>query len=309
MKRLNAGEPFVLNVYVEDLRDAPTGIFSAYVDVLYDDQLVSVAGDVEFGSEFPNDTRVKLDQPGVLSQLGAFAGLETTGDGELLLASVTLTADSPGALEFRTELAEPSPVHDLLLYGRDEPVAAKNVIHPTATVEVVSSVWQNPGDALDVNQDGLTTPNDALIVINQLNDGGARPLTDDDRPDRPLSTTMEILAPEGEAPVGQAAAYLDVNGDRLLTPMDALMIINRLNVQSEGESDLLVPQLPVVSGTDVELAGTSGTEDSTHSHDVCMAEPIDWTERVSPPTIDQPIGPWDPSALDQGQGLDDHFRS
>ena len=81
------------------------------------------------------------------------------------------------------------------------------------------SVNHNPYIAQDVNMDFVVSPMDALLVINALNQGGARSFG------------------EGENSA-QLTALLDVNGDNMLTAMDALSVINRLN--GEGE-DPLVP--------------------------------------------------------------------
>ncbi len=74
--------------------------------------------------------------------------------------------------------------------------------------------WQNKHWALDVNDDGLLTPLDVLLVINALNRIGAAPL------DRP--------------PLAGSTNFVDVNGDRYLSPIDALILINALNRQSRS---------------------------------------------------------------------------
>lgn len=84
------------------------------------------------------------------------------------------------------------------------------------TVVIDTAPWQNPVDALDVDQDGEVIPLDALLVINELNDIGAHD-----------------LAP----PAGPTAPppFFDVNGDAHVSPLDALLVINFLNGQT-GEN-------------------------------------------------------------------------
>jgi hypothetical protein len=65
----------------------------------------------------------------------------------------------------------------------------------------------NPRDPADVNNDGLVTPQDALVMINDMNQDGAR--------------TLGQWVP--------GSLYLDVNGDEEFTPADILAVINRLN--------------------------------------------------------------------------------
>jgi len=85
-------------------------------------------------------------------------------------------------------------------------------------IEILDTSWHNTSDPADVNGDGVISPIDALQVINELNEDGARPLP-------PPS--------QGSAP----PPYVDVSGDGLVSPVDALIVINRLNgVAGEGEA-------------------------------------------------------------------------
>jgi hypothetical protein len=78
-------------------------------------------------------------------------------------------------------------------------------------------VWTNPADEHDVNGDSDVAPNDALIIINQLNAAGSHPL--------PQSVVRQVSANDG-------TYFVDVNGDGRLSPIDALRVINRLNALS-----------------------------------------------------------------------------
>ncbi len=72
------------------------------------------------------------------------------------------------------------------------------------------SPWQNPCNPLDVNNDQIVTPNDALLPINRINAGRGGVL-----PDPPVDS-----APP---------PYHDVDGDGQLVPNDVLRVINALN--------------------------------------------------------------------------------
>lgn len=82
---------------------------------------------------------------------------------------------------------------------------------------MLNADWHNRSSPLDVNNDWLLTPMDALLVINRLNSDGAEVL-----PVR--SNTLDF--------------YYDVNGDKLSSPMDVLLIINQLN---QGGSRIVIP--------------------------------------------------------------------
>ncbi len=78
-----------------------------------------------------------------------------------------------------------------------------------ATVQVtVGSAWRNPVLNLDVNDDGVVSPIEALLVINYLNTGLPTDLP-----------TTGIVAPP----------YYDPSGDEKVSAIDALLIINYLN--------------------------------------------------------------------------------
>jgi len=70
-----------------------------------------------------------------------------------------------------------------------------------------SGSMTNSFNALDVNNDGVISPIDALLVINQINSGKQT----------------------AHAAVSSTGPYFDVNGDKSVTPIDALMVINYLN--------------------------------------------------------------------------------
>jgi len=87
----------------------------------------------------------------------------------------------------------------------------------TFTVQGITD-WQNPTEALDVSGNNVIAPEDAMAIINTLNDQGSRDLG-----------TL----------VGQPSFWYDVNGDGFVTPGDVLRIVNRLNNSSRGEGEFV----------------------------------------------------------------------
>ena len=73
---------------------------------------------------------------------------------------------------------------------------------------IVLTGWTNFYDAMDVNNDGLHSAVDALLIVNRLNEGQGGDL-------------------EGQA-VGNDP-LLDVDRDNRLSPTDALIVVNSLN--------------------------------------------------------------------------------
>ena len=99
----------------------------------------------------------------------------------------------------------------------------------------------NSLNSRDVNHDNRVTPIDALLVINHL-----------------MSTGTQIATNSGASPQTSTTgadsttkpAYLDVNGDNIVSPIDALYVINLLAVE----------KLVQISVTPTNLAGTVITE-------------------------------------------------
>ena len=56
-----------------------------------------------------------------------------------------------------------------------------------------------------------------LLVVNDLNVNGPR----------------QLLQAEGESPVPEVSKFVDVNGDRFISPIDALRVVNVLNAEGE----------------------------------------------------------------------------
>lgn len=97
----------------------------------------------------------------------------------------------------------------------------------------VGSTWQNPQNQYDVDGADGVTPLDVLLVINEINEHGARNLSEANF---------------------QAPPFVDVNGDGFCTALDALLIINLINSRDAGEGeaseDALAIQSPNWSTTD-----------------------------------------------------------
>lgn len=96
--------------------------------------------------------------------------------------------------------------------------------------EAAQSAWHNQLMPEDVDRNEQVTPADALVVINDLNARGARLL----------------VAAEAEA--SSASSHLiDVNGDQYVSSHDVLRIVNALNAEAEGGSNVLIEKADVAA--------------------------------------------------------------
>lgn len=126
----------------------------------------------------------------------------------------------------------------------------------TLTVLANPAPWQNPDDPLDVNPDTFVVPQDALFIINELNEVGSHAL----------------LPPiEGEEP---PPPFFDVDGDNFVAPIDALLIINHLNALSgsEGEGEPPTDPLDGDSASSAFAAAAVSLDDSPPARTNSVAE-------------------------------------
>ncbi|MCA9196217.1 MAG: S8 family serine peptidase [Planctomycetales bacterium] len=235
LTHVQPSDNFTLNVYVQDIRSNPRGLFAAYVDVTYDSQLAVATGPLQHAALFGNVVSGSTNGNGVLDEVGGTNGVQPQGSELTRLVSIPMRATSAGMLRFGTNAADDLPTHQTLVFGSNSPVDSANIAFGAFDLRIASLTnSQNPGD---VNGDGEVTPLDALLVINELNGAGSRQLARD--------IDLALLP----------AAMVDVNGDQYLSPIDALSIINQLNSSAEGEPDVLVPRsTSVVANSDVAAA-------------------------------------------------------
>ena len=132
------GQDFKLEVLVDDFRNdrgdtrAQPGVFAAYMDLLYNLQLVSTtipgAGstlnfDADFFNSYVNGLSGDATIPGIIDEFGAFNSTGNNADpgtmnfpNEVRLASITFTARSPGVARFSPDPADTAPANDTLLF-------------------------------------------------------------------------------------------------------------------------------------------------------------------------------------------------
>mgnify|MGYP000909214944 FL=1 len=150
---VSLGETFVLNVYAADLRPAGTGVFSAYLDVIYDQAGLAATGPIQFGADFPNVRTGSTASAGLLDEAGAVATATAPAAAEALLLQVALTATASGQFSIAAEPADLSPAGQVTLYGIDGPIPAENIEYGTIQVTVIRE--DSDGDGVrDFEEDG-----------------------------------------------------------------------------------------------------------------------------------------------------------
>jgi hypothetical protein len=119
--------------------------------------------------------------------------------------------------------------------------------------------WHNADYPRDVNGDHRVSPIDALIVINSLLVNGSQQV-----PSGGVTPLAATSSSTGSSTSGSATkAFLDVNGDNMVSPIDAMQVINLLLVEKVIEISVTPTDLfgtpittPILVGTDFLLQAT-----------------------------------------------------
>lgn len=239
INRISVGGDFLVNVYVQDLREVPEGVFSAYFDMVFEN-LVSVSGNFsnfQFSSDYPT-ARNGVPGAGMIDELGATDGANASViDPIELLVTIPFKANATGLVTFTGNVADNLPQNETSLFGEPTRVADADITFGFDTLQIDAAnatSFTNAADIYDVNEDGKVNPLDALIVINDLSRNGYRRLTSNNA----------------------GHMMLDVNGDGFVAPMDALLVINQLSRQQGNRA----PAGIVVTSDELDLsAATSRT--------------------------------------------------
>lgn len=107
-----AGQQFKVQVIVKDLRTgtaipaSPTGVYSAYLDLLYDPAIIEpiATNPLHFVDPYTNDARGSTSTPGLIDELGAFSERSSRpGPDAAVLVEVTFVAKLAGNPNLRSE--------------------------------------------------------------------------------------------------------------------------------------------------------------------------------------------------------------
>jgi hypothetical protein len=142
----------------------PTGVFAAYMDVIFESGLVSVAGPLQFGTSFTVARSGITSTPGLIDEVGGAAGsLTPLGGGKFLLFSVDLEADIAGTERILAEPADDAVTHDMLVFGTDDAISTALVNYGSAELTIGLGAGAN-GDIFNFDED--TTDNFLDVLDN-----------------------------------------------------------------------------------------------------------------------------------------------
>ncbi len=157
------GDSIILRGLVEDLRDTPRGLFSAYTDVAWVDNRLTADGPITYGAEFPNVHSGSLTTDNLIDEIGGTAGFNEVGGGEYLVFSVPMTVQKAGATVVSANQADNSPHTDTLLFGENDAVDPETVIYGSVSLDV-SLAFGASDDIFNFDED--TTDNSLSVMSN-----------------------------------------------------------------------------------------------------------------------------------------------
>ncbi len=173
-----AGQQFKVQVIVKDLRtgstvpESPTGVFSAYLDLLYDANIIEPIANnpLHFVDPYLNAISGSTSTPGLIDELGAVSDRTSRpGPEAKVLVEVTFVAKAAGSPNLRAEAAD-LPASEVGLYDGIGKV-------PTSKVEYVGSpfvVGANFVATNDVfNFDEDSGPHVLDVLVNDTAQSGA----------------------------------------------------------------------------------------------------------------------------------------
>ena len=158
-----------------------------------------------------------LKRPGRNEFVDGQDGIDTAAQvGSDYVRNIEILLDGGGEknivtfLQVRTTILTPELVWELLIDASNafRPCNFEFVATATSfTSSASTGSFTNDQFVYDVNNDGVVSPLDALLVINELSSGNGGAVS----------------------AFNHAAMYPDVNADGFVSPIDALIVINELN--------------------------------------------------------------------------------
>ena len=139
--QIAVGEDFMLKGLVQDIRPQEAdGAFSAYLDVTYNHDLVSPGDQITYGSDYENFRTAAANvfsTAGELDELGGFSGTSPIGNSEVMLFEIPMQAVNAGIANFSTNPADELPMHEVLLYNLNDPVASDDILYMSKSLNIV----------------------------------------------------------------------------------------------------------------------------------------------------------------------------
>ncbi len=208
---IQVGESFELTVMVDDLRpdtfDDPRGVASAFLDILYNTDLVAIGDEtaIRFGELFAPASggggfqRFDFDTPGLVNEAGAvqanLGDLQThTGPAELF--TITMDAIAPGIANFHADPAD-DVVSETILIDSDQALTPSQMRLRQASL-TIRDASNNFPSAIDDSFPRTLDPDGNQVVAV---DSDGNPIVSND-PSPTFFNRLDVLANDNFGPTG-----------------------------------------------------------------------------------------------------------
>ncbi len=171
---IGVGETFKVQVFVEDQREGTnrTGVFAAYVDLLFDPDVIEpIAEDpINHISPYRGTPVSGTVSAGLIDELGSYStSTPQLGPDGRVFAEVTFRAKATGNAGLRAEAAD-DPGNDVLLYDELNAVADSQVLYGTSSF-VVGANFTLVNDIFNFDED--SGAHNLTVLANDTVTGGA----------------------------------------------------------------------------------------------------------------------------------------
>ena len=176
--------------------------------------------------------------------------LKSYAHGETLTYTVTLENGETYTATLYVQVYGPwdYPTYTFPLPTPEEPIDTEEIIETTQ-----SPTTRTENSAHDINGDGETSPIDALLIINYLNDQSVR-----------------IKAGETIAAMSESNSAMDTSKDGEISPIDVLLIINALNANAQNVNAQNANAALQASGEAAAELSSNSVSEETQANDVAI---------------------------------------
>ena len=130
------GDEFDVHVYVSDVGVDEFGVFAAFLDLLYDEQLVALDGSLIYGADYPNGRIGDLSTAGVVDEVGAVAENTPLGAGKYLVFTVPMQAIRAGDTVLESDPADDQDFNEVLRFGGGFHVPVDQIVYRSAALTI-----------------------------------------------------------------------------------------------------------------------------------------------------------------------------
>lgn len=129
-------ELFDVALFVEDLQAVPTGVFSAFADMIYQVGAVAVAGEIVHSSVYSAATSGLTNQSGLVDEAGGLDGLNFLGGGAMEVWRLRFRALQSGTFVFTSDPTEDMVQHGTLVFGEQDEKPVDELSFGSASITI-----------------------------------------------------------------------------------------------------------------------------------------------------------------------------